>query len=85
MARLGLSGGWTGIPGTDPDVQNKVYQNSIDRDFQSRGESFTGIMGLGVQDCGIQEAMELIADRTIEYFGVSDTDITKLRCLLQRT
>ena len=85
MARLDLSGGWTGIPGTDFAVQNKNNNYLINPDLQSSGESFTGIRGLGVQDCGIQESMGPIADWTIEHLGFSLTAIIKLLRMLPQT
>jgi hypothetical protein len=57
----------------------------IDRTLQSSGKSYTGIKGLAMQDCGIQESMGPIADRTIEHLGISDTVIVKMRRFLLRT
>lgn len=56
----------------------------IDRALQASGRSFTGMKGLGVQDCAIQESMGPIADRTKEHLGVSDTAIIRLRRHLMR-
>jgi nitrite reductase/ring-hydroxylating ferredoxin subunit len=73
------------IPGSDRAVQNRDNDYLIDREAQASGRSFTGITGLGIQDCGIQESMGPIADRTIEHLGMSDTIIIKLRRLLLDT
>jgi nitrite reductase/ring-hydroxylating ferredoxin subunit len=73
------------IPGTDRAVANKDNDYLIDRTLQASGRSYTGIKGFGVQDCGIQESMGPIADRTIEHLGVSDTAIVKIRRLLLQT
>ena len=54
----------------------------IDRALQSSGASFTGMRGLGIQDCAIQESMGPIADRTQEHLGISDSAIVKIRRLL---
>jgi phthalate 4,5-dioxygenase len=70
------------IPGTDRAIANKDNDYLIDRALQASGDSYTGMKGLGVQDCGIQESMGPIADRTIEHLGVSDTAIIKIRRLL---
>ena len=70
------------IPGTDRAVQNRDNDYLIDRALQSSGRSFTGMRGLGIQDCAIQESMGPIADRTIEHLGISDTAIVKIRRLL---
>ena len=67
------------IPGTDRARANKDNDYLVDRELQASGASFTGIYGVGLQDCGIQESMGRIADRTVEHLGVSDTAIIKLR------
>jgi len=70
------------IPGTDRAIQNRDNNYLIDRALQSSGGSFTGMRGLGIQDCAIQESMGPIADRTVEHLGISDTAIVKIRRLL---
>ena len=67
------------IPGTDRAKANKDNDYLIDRALQASGKSFTGIYGVGMQDCSIQESMGRVADRTVEHLGVSDTAIIKLR------
>jgi phthalate 4,5-dioxygenase oxygenase subunit len=69
------------IPGTDHAIRNKHNEYLIDRDLQSSGRSYTGMEGLGIQDCAIQESMGSIADRTKEHLGVSDTAIIRIRRL----
>ena len=81
---------WRGIhtenlPGTDRAIQNKANDYLIDRALQASGKSFTGLKGLGIQDCGIQESMGPISDRALEHLLVSDTAIAKLRRLLLQT
>jgi hypothetical protein len=73
------------IPGTDRAIQNRDNDYLIDRALQASGESFTGMRGLGIQDCAIQESMGSIADRTLEHLGMSDTAIVKIRRLLLQT
>jgi phthalate 4,5-dioxygenase oxygenase subunit len=73
------------LPGSDRTVLNRDNEYLIDRELQRRGDSYTGIKGIGMQDCGIQESMGPISDRTREHLGVSDTAIIKLRRLLLRT
>ncbi len=70
------------IPGSDRAVQNKDNDYLIDRALQASGKSFTGMCGLGIQDCAVQESMGPIADRTLEHLGISDTAIVKIRRLL---
>jgi phthalate 4,5-dioxygenase len=73
------------LPGSDRAILNKDNDYRIDRALQKSGKSFTGIFGLGTQDCGIQESMGPVADRTAEHLGKSDTTIIQIRRLLLRT
>jgi phenylpropionate dioxygenase-like ring-hydroxylating dioxygenase large terminal subunit len=79
------------IPGTDYAVQNRANDYLIDRKLQSAssdfsvlgdGKSFTGIYGLCVQDCGIQESMGSIADRSLEHLLTSDSSVVRIRRML---
>ena len=70
------------LPNTDIAIQNKSNDYLIDRKLQKSGESYTGMRGLSVQDCAIQESMGPIADRSIEHLGISDTAIIQIRKLL---
>ncbi|MGE5540173.1 MAG: Rieske 2Fe-2S domain-containing protein [Gemmatimonas sp.] len=70
------------IPGTDRAIQNRDNDYMIDRAQQSDGRSYTGLKGLGIQDCAMQESMGPIADRTIEHLLPSDMALTKIRRLL---
>ena len=72
-------------PGTDRPIRNKDNDYLIDRDEQRHGNSYTGMRGLGVQDCAVQESMGPIADRTIEHLGSSDAAIIRIRRLLLQT
>ena len=73
------------IPGTDRAIANKDNDYLRDLELQRSGKSYTGMRGLGIQDCAIQESMGPIADRTVEHLGVSDTAIIKIRRLLLQT
>ncbi|MSQ51064.1 MAG: aromatic ring-hydroxylating dioxygenase subunit alpha [Betaproteobacteria bacterium] len=70
------------IPGTDRTVANKGNDYLVNRSLQKSGKSFTGMPGFGVQDCGIQESMGRISDRTREHLGKSDTVVIRLRRVL---
>ena len=70
------------IPGTDRAIQNRDNDYLIDRAMQRSGHSYTGLKGLGIQDCAMQESMGPIADRTKEYLLVVDTAIVRIRRLL---
>ena len=61
------------IPGTDHADPNSGNDYLIDRELQASGKSYTGMKGLGIQDCAIQESMGPIADRTIEHLLASAT------------
>jgi nitrite reductase/ring-hydroxylating ferredoxin subunit len=45
------------IAGSDRAIQNRDNNYLIDRALQASGASFTGMRGLGIQDCAIQESM----------------------------
>ena len=67
---------------TEKHDHNKSNDYNIDRELQASGKSYTGMVGLGVQDASVQESMGPIADRTIEHLGASDTAIIQIRKLL---
>ena len=69
------------IPGTDRAVLNKENNYLLDREWQNSGESFTGIKGLGAQDCGVQESMGAITDHSHEHLLVCDNAIARIRRL----
>ena len=73
------------IPGTDRPIANRDNEYLIDRTLQKSGTSYTGIKGIGRQDCSVQESMGPISDRTIEHLGMSDSVIIKMRRLLLKT
>ena len=72
-------------PGSDHAIRSKANEYLVDRELQASGKSFTGMKGIGTQDCAIQESMGPIADRTVEHLGVSDSALIKLRRLLIET
>jgi phthalate 4,5-dioxygenase oxygenase subunit len=81
---------WRGIhtenhPGTDHAIRNRSNDYLIDRSLQASGASFTGMKGLGTQDCALQESMGPVADRAIEHLLVTDSAIVKIRRLLLKT
>ena len=81
---------WRGIhtenyAGSDHAVRNRANEYLIDRKLQASGKSYTGMKGLGTQDCAIQESMGPIADRSKEHLLASDAAIVKIRRLLRQT
>jgi hypothetical protein len=73
------------IPGSDHAIRNKDNDYLIDRELQASGRSYTGMKGLGTQDCAIQESMGAISDRSLEHLLPSDAAIVKIRRLLLQT
>jgi hypothetical protein len=73
------------IAGTDHAIRNRHNDYLIDRAQQASGASYTGMKGLGTQDCAIQESMGPIADRTAEHLLAGDAAIVKIRRLLLQT
>ncbi len=73
------------IPGTDRAVANKDNDYLIDRALQASGRSYTGMKGLGIQDCSVQESMGPVSDRTREHLLPTDVAIAKIRRLLLDT
>jgi phenylpropionate dioxygenase-like ring-hydroxylating dioxygenase large terminal subunit len=64
-------------------VQNRGNLYKIDRRVQ-KTQTFTGIVGVNVQDRAVQESMGRIADRSLERLGTTDRAIiTARRQLLQ--
>jgi len=66
------------IPGTFRPAANRGNDYLVDREKQTF-TNFTGIDGIGTQDCAVQESMGLIYDRTREHLGSSDTAIIAAR------
>jgi nitrite reductase/ring-hydroxylating ferredoxin subunit len=78
---------WRGIHteniiGSEHAKANKSNDYLIDRELQTSGRSYTGMTGLGVQDCAMQESMGPIADRTKEFLFAGDAGIVRIRRLL---
>jgi phthalate 4,5-dioxygenase len=67
------------IPGSDRAILNKDNDYKIDRALQASKQSYTGIKGLGIQDCAMQESMGPIADRTLEHLLPCDQGMVKVR------
>jgi hypothetical protein len=88
--RLYREKSWRGIhteniPGTDRAIINKDNDYMIDRALQASGQSYTGMKGLGIQDCAMQESMGPLVDRTDEHLLPSDLALVKIRRRLLQT
>jgi nitrite reductase/ring-hydroxylating ferredoxin subunit len=73
------------FPDSDIATMNKDNDYLIDRALQAGGQSYTGMRGLGVQDCAVQESMGPITDRTAENLLPGDAAIVKIRQLMLKT
>ena len=62
-------------------VRNRGNDYLIDRDDQ-RWRTYTGIRGISEQDAAIQDSQGVIADRSREHLGPTDTAIVKFRRLM---
>ena len=67
------------IPGTYRPVRNKDNDYLMDREAQRRGETFSGVESIAIQDASLQESMGPIVDRTKERLVPTDAGIIKAR------
>ncbi len=68
---LNISNAWS-------SVRSLANNYMIDR-AEQKNHTFTGIKGIGEQDCSIQESMGSISPRWEEHLGTSDRGITLFR------
>ena len=67
------------IPGTYRPVANKENDYLMNRGAQRRGETYSGIEGIAMQDASLQESMGPIVDRTKENLVSTDNGIIMAR------
>lgn len=72
------------IPGTYIPVRNKSNDYLMDREAQKRGETYSGVTGIALQDASLQESMGPIVDRTKERLVTTDIGIVKARAKLRQ-
>ena len=72
------------IPGTYRPVANKDNDYLMDREAQRRGEQYSGVKGIAIQDSSLQESMGPIVDRTKERLVSTDAGIIKARQKLRK-
>ena len=72
------------VPGTYQPLANKDNDYLMDRAAQKRGDSFSGIEGIAIQDGSLQESMGPIIDRTKENLVSTDNGIIMARYRLMR-
>jgi hypothetical protein len=72
------------VPGSFRPLANKDNDYLMDRALQKRGDSYSGIEGIAIQDCSLQESMGPIIDRTKENLVSTDNGIIMARHRLMR-
>ncbi|MCU0908040.1 MAG: aromatic ring-hydroxylating dioxygenase subunit alpha [Rhodobacteraceae bacterium] len=72
------------VPGTFRPRQNKDNDYLMDREAQRRGETYSGVWGIAMQDASLQESMGPIVDRTKENLVSTDNGIIMARHRLKR-
>jgi phthalate 4,5-dioxygenase len=71
-------------PGTYRPLANKDNDYLIDRAAQKRGETYSGVEGIAMQDASLQESMGPIVDRTKENLVSTDNGIIMARHRLRK-
>ncbi len=71
-------------PATFRPLANKDNDYLMDREAQRRGETFSGVAGIGMQDASLQESMGPIVDRTREHLVSTDNGIIMARKALRK-
>lgn len=72
------------VPGTFRPRQNKDNDYLMDREAQRRGETYSGVWGIAMQDASLQESMGPIVDRTKENLVSTDNGIIMARHRLRK-
>jgi phenylpropionate dioxygenase-like ring-hydroxylating dioxygenase large terminal subunit len=67
------------VPGTYRPLQNKDNDYLMDREAQKRGDTYSGIKGIAMQDASLQESMGPIVDRTKERLVSTDSGVIMAR------
>jgi phthalate 4,5-dioxygenase oxygenase subunit len=71
-------------PGTYRPLANKDNDYLMNREAQKRGDSYSGIDGIAIQDGSLQESMGPTIDRTKENLVSTDNGIIMARHRLMR-
>jgi phenylpropionate dioxygenase-like ring-hydroxylating dioxygenase large terminal subunit len=72
------------MPGTYRPVANKENDYLINREAQRRGDTYSGVEGIAMQDASLQESMGPIVDRNKENLVSTDNGIIMARHRLMR-
>ena len=73
------------VPGTFRPLANKDNDYLMDRAAQKRGETYSGVHGIAMQDASLQESMGPVVDRTKENLVSTDNGIIMARHRLLRS
>lgn len=71
-------------PGSYRPLANKDNDYLMDREAQKRGETYSGVAGIAMQDASLQESMGPIVDRTKENLVSTDNGIIMARHRLRK-
>jgi phthalate 4,5-dioxygenase oxygenase subunit len=71
------------VPGTYRPLQNKDNDYMMDREAQKRGDTFSGVKGIAIQDSSLQESMGPVVNRRKERLVSADSGIIKARAKLR--
>jgi phenylpropionate dioxygenase-like ring-hydroxylating dioxygenase large terminal subunit len=72
------------IPDTYRPMANRDNDYLMDREAQRRGDYYSGVKGIAIQDASLQESMGPIVDRTKERLVPADSGIIKARQKLRK-
>ncbi len=72
------------VPGTYRPLRNKDNDYMMDRAAQKRGDTYSGVKGIAMQDASLQESMGPIVDRTKENLVSTDNGIIMARQRLRK-
>jgi len=72
------------VPGTYIPEANKSNDYLMDREAQKRGDTYSGVAGIAMQDASLQESMGPIVDRSMENLVSTDNGIIMARQRLLR-
>ena len=72
------------VPGTFRPLANMDNDYGMDRAAQKAGLTYSGVMGIAIQDASLQESMGPIVDRTRENLVSTDNAIIMARHRLRR-
>jgi phthalate 4,5-dioxygenase oxygenase subunit len=67
------------VPGTYRPVMNKENDYLMDREAQKSGRTYSGIMGIAMQDASLQESMGALQNREKEHLVSTDAAIMMAR------